>query len=269
MAEFPALPLWTDAYLADTRHLSTEEHGAYLLLLMEAWRRPTCALPDDDALLARLAGLPLERWTDIRATVMAFWSHDGRRREWRQKRLVSERAWVASKSVSQRDKALRRWKGTKKTDAVAMPEGMPERCPDDAPTPTPTPIEDIAPLERPERGVQRGENAVAARGSRLPLDWRPSNEDTAYAADLGLDPQRIAADFTDYWHAKPGAAARKTSWPLTWRTWCRREADRRPAARANGGHQDTFDDKLRAIAEGAGLVEPAAHQPGPAARRRP
>ena len=63
MAEFPHLPLFTDAYLADTRHLTTEEHGAYLLLMMEAWRRPECSLPDDDRLLARLCGLSIERWT--------------------------------------------------------------------------------------------------------------------------------------------------------------------------------------------------------------
>jgi hypothetical protein len=43
MAEFPALPLWTDAYLGDTRHLSQSEHGAYLLLLITAWRTPNCS----------------------------------------------------------------------------------------------------------------------------------------------------------------------------------------------------------------------------------
>lgn len=141
MAEFPALPLWTDAYLADTRHLSAEQHGAYLLLLMEAWRRPSCSLPDDDALLARLSGLG-GRWDANRDAVMAFWTRDGRRKEWTQKRLVQEREYVASKSRSQRDNAAKRWKGKKKDNAMAMPIAMSNACQTDAPTPTPTIGED-------------------------------------------------------------------------------------------------------------------------------
>lgn len=137
MAEFPALPFWTDSYLADTRHLNTEQHGAYLLLLMEAWRRPSCSLPADDEVLARLAGLSLDRWGQIREVIMAFWKYDGRRKEWHQLRLDDERAFVTKKRGSQRDKARRRWDRTTKVDATAMPEGMPDACPDDAPTPTP------------------------------------------------------------------------------------------------------------------------------------
>lgn len=74
MAEFPALTLWTDAYLSDTRHLSTLEHGAYLLLLMEAWRRPYNVLPGDDTTLARLAGLTLAEWLAIRDVIIDRWS---------------------------------------------------------------------------------------------------------------------------------------------------------------------------------------------------
>lgn len=136
MAEFPALPFWTDSYLADTRHLSTLEHGAYLLLLMEAWRRPTCSLPDDDKMLARLAGLSVHEWYEIKPTIMAFFTRDGRSKTMHQKRLTKERDFVARKSASQRDKVVKRWNKTKKDDTAVIPE----QYRDDTPTPTPTPI---------------------------------------------------------------------------------------------------------------------------------
>lgn len=134
MAEFPALPLWTDAYLADTRHLTTEEHGAYLLLIMEAWRRVNCNLPDDDAVLARLAGLTNVRWAEIKPTIMAFWHRNNRSKTWSQKRLSRERVYVVAKSTKNRHAAATRWKYDKKIDASAMPKA----CLNDAPTPTPT-----------------------------------------------------------------------------------------------------------------------------------
>ena len=54
MAEFPYMRLWTDAFIGDTGHLSAAETGAYIMLLMCAWRTPGCCLPDDDKRLARL-----------------------------------------------------------------------------------------------------------------------------------------------------------------------------------------------------------------------
>lgn len=134
MAEFPAMPWWTDRYLADTRHLDRAQHGSYMLLLMEAWRRPRCSLPDDDAILARLAGCTEDEWRAEKAVVMTFWTLDRRRKEWVQKGQLKERAFVENKRQSQRDKARKRWDNEKKGDAPAMPKP----CPDDAPTPTPT-----------------------------------------------------------------------------------------------------------------------------------
>lgn len=86
MAEFPALPFYTDAYLADTRHLTTEEHGAYLLLLLCAWRTRGCKLADDDKTLARITGLSPTRWRRMRQALESFFTIEGG--FWRQKKLT-------------------------------------------------------------------------------------------------------------------------------------------------------------------------------------
>lgn len=105
MAEFPALPLFTDAYLADTRHLSTEEHGAYLLLLMCAWRTRGCALRDDDRFLARIVGVSAQRWRRIKPVMREFFDvSDG---VWRQKKLLDVYRGVETRVAKNRANGAR------------------------------------------------------------------------------------------------------------------------------------------------------------------
>lgn len=100
MAEYPYFPLYTDAYLSDTTHLTTTEHGAYFLLLMTAWRSPGCCLPDDDALLARYAKMTRDKWKKIRPTLAQFFRiRDG---HWHQARLQDELQLLQSKKSQQR-----------------------------------------------------------------------------------------------------------------------------------------------------------------------
>lgn len=118
MAEFPYLPLATDAYLADTTHLSTEEHGAYLLLLMAAWRSAGCRLPDDDAFLARVCRCTARVWLRIRPSVASFWLIEGG--WWSQKRLSKEREYVDGVRERRREAAHAKHRKNKKTpDAPA------------------------------------------------------------------------------------------------------------------------------------------------------
>ena len=79
----PWMPLYVGDYLGDTGHLTTAQHGAYLLLMMHYWRKGE--LPDCDRQLSKITKLPLKTWCDYRAVLQAFF-HDG----WRHKRIDAE-----------------------------------------------------------------------------------------------------------------------------------------------------------------------------------
>ena len=90
------MPVYIGDYLADTMHLSTEQHGAYLLLLFHLWRRGI--LHDKDAVLAKISGLSLDAWSIHRAVLEEFFQiRDG---HWHHGRVERERARIASKSQS-------------------------------------------------------------------------------------------------------------------------------------------------------------------------
>lgn len=157
MAEFPAFPLWTDAYLADTHHLSTIEHGTYMLLLIAMWRAGG-ELPNDPRKLARFAGLGPNQWVRLAPTIMPFFTVTGDGSSITQGRLSDELTYVRDHAKKQSQNARRRWsKNTTPPVAVIQhPEplydgadtnplktinqvdavGMPDACQTDAPTPT-------------------------------------------------------------------------------------------------------------------------------------
>lgn len=96
MAKFPSLPLFTDAFISDTVHLNAAQTGAYLMLLMVAWRADDCRLPDDDKILSRYARMSLRQWLPNKLVIMAFWKKD-KNNNWYQSRLVDERTYADDK----------------------------------------------------------------------------------------------------------------------------------------------------------------------------
>ena len=88
----PWMPLYVGDYLGDTGHLTTTQHGAYLLLMMHYWRKGE--LPDDDRQLSKIAKLPLKTWCDYRATLQDFF-YDG----WKHKRIDAELAKMTGVSA--------------------------------------------------------------------------------------------------------------------------------------------------------------------------
>ena len=120
MADFPIMPLCTDAYLADTMHLSIDEHGAYLKLLMIMWRTSDGWLDDDDKRLAMMLGVTVARWRKLWTTLNVFFTlEDGRLT---QKKLQKMRENVSEKSSQASRAAKAKWlkyNKTKSADASA------------------------------------------------------------------------------------------------------------------------------------------------------
>lgn len=78
------MPLWVGDYLADTQHLSTQEHGIYMLLIMHYWRNGP--LPDDKRKVLRISGV--SRYTNCLPILEEFFTlSEGR---WRHKRIDLE-----------------------------------------------------------------------------------------------------------------------------------------------------------------------------------
>ena len=77
------MPLYIGDYLADTSRLTTEQHGAYLLLIMDYWRNGR--LPDNDEVLAQITRMSIDAWSNARSILLAYFQIENG--YWIQKRI--------------------------------------------------------------------------------------------------------------------------------------------------------------------------------------
>ena len=64
------MPLYVGDYLSATTRLTTEQHGAYFLLLLDYWK--SGPPPNDDAVLAQIARMPLSAWRKAKPALIGF-----------------------------------------------------------------------------------------------------------------------------------------------------------------------------------------------------
>ncbi len=92
MVALPYMQLYIADYLADTMHLSAEEHGAYLLLMFNYWQT---GKPIPKNRLAKIARLTNERWADVEPSLREFFCDNGE--EWVHLRIEEDLASVREK----------------------------------------------------------------------------------------------------------------------------------------------------------------------------
>lgn len=233
------MPLYIGDYLADTTRLTTEQHGAYFLLIIDYWRNGPP--PNDDEILQNITKMSAKDWARIRTAVMKFfilengqWTHSRIERE------LSEAAASKHKSEEKAKKAAEaRWgkahlehdlfnaSSNAQSNAPSTAQAMHEQCP----LPSPSPLN--------SKTKSKAESALA---TRLPADWMPDESQIAFCKSERPDLQAMAvADrFRDHWISTPGLKGRKLDWSATWRNWVRNE---RPAqnTRASPSRPEKFD----------------------------
>lgn len=117
------MPLYIGDYLKDTMRLSTEQHGAYLLLLMEYW----CSgpLPDDDDELASICRLPINTWRSHRPKLARFFTIEGG--VWRQNRADKEVSAAESRRKAARQNGKKGGRPRKENKPPNNPNPNPEK----------------------------------------------------------------------------------------------------------------------------------------------
>lgn len=157
------MPLYIGDYLAGTSRLTTELHGAYLLLIMDYWMNGP--LPDDDGLLASITKMTPDAWGIARAKLEHYFSIESGC--WKQKRIEEELAAATEKKRKSRDKAKKaaaaRWNDAS-SNAPSSASAKLEECP----SPSPSPSDNKTPLP-PKGGEVPFQDIVDLYHEHLPM----------------------------------------------------------------------------------------------------
>jgi len=117
------MPLYIGEYVADTMTFTTEQHGAYMLLLMACWKSKG-TLPTDDESLVSITKLTVARWRGMRAKVLAKFEISADGLTMGQKRSSKEIAKAEkvseARSFAGKAGAAKRWQNDGKPIANAI-----------------------------------------------------------------------------------------------------------------------------------------------------
>lgn len=110
------MPLYVADYLADTMRLNCEQHGAYMLLIMDYWRNGPP--PDDNLVLASITRCTPDQWMRIRPSLEGHFHvfegkwHHGRieAEQDRAKSMVEQRS-LAGRASAEAKKRQREFNG--------------------------------------------------------------------------------------------------------------------------------------------------------------
>lgn len=168
------MPLWIGAYLADTMAFTTEQHGAYLLLILAYWRERAPLLDNDDTLRG-ITKMDRADWKRMRPVLARkFRVADG---VWWHKRVEQEMSAADARSKKATEKASKaaqaRWQAQPEqtpSNATSMHQALHKDVLEECPPPSPIP-------SSPTSKKKRGDTPLKPPAAPwAPPDWVPAVE---------------------------------------------------------------------------------------------
>lgn len=213
----PWMPIYITDYQRDTRDLTTEQHGVYLLLLCLAWEREG-PIPNDMKFINRcLFQMHGNKFNVVVKPILDRFFYLDSAGDFRQKRLEKELEIARNFSRKQKENAEKRHAKYKKIKGYTPAMDMPARPLSQSHTQLHT---------QKEKEVTNVTSKKKPKGRhQLPIDWAPEPNDLDYGRKLGLSESQVAGqcEAMRLWAHSNGYA--KADWSSTLKGFLRREAE--------------------------------------------
>lgn len=158
-------PFYVGDYRKKTARLSCEQHGAYRQLIDEYWI--SGALPDDDAVLARIVGLELRHWRKHRPHIASFfiiadgrWVHNRVEEELERAREIVEKRRQAGQKGGRPKKQM--LSTEKANGSILLSENGVFKKQNETPTRVTVDGSEIVPLPIQEEGLDSQVSSMAS-----------------------------------------------------------------------------------------------------------
>lgn len=214
----PWFPFYVGDYTRDTARLTTEAHGAYLLLILDYWVNGPP--PDDNDVLATITKLPVTIWRKRRASILPFFNVvDGR---WTHSRIDREIAAANEKHQKRVDAGKEGGKAkakAKQTASNANPED--EALPYQSQSQSPS---------EPNPDSKKGESnspsvlKLVEEGRPIPIDesYQPSERAIEYAFSLGMKKAEVDDELRKFVTKSISLRVVSFNIDMNFKLWCDR-----------------------------------------------
>lgn len=236
MSQAPFWPVATDAFIADTTHLTAEQTGAYMMLLMCLWRSNGKPLPLEHKKLCRMARVGPNRWPKIWEEIQDFFIVENGMVT--QNRLCKD--WVTVQEKITRNRQSGSLGGKAKALKIKEMElanaTIPPKRNSTNQNQNHKDIKDIDKSISKKSSSKRKNNVRTIKTEFKTIEGLPA-EYLEYAEQAGFTKDWIDIEFRKFYRYFDQKGYRRPGWLASWETWIDNAIQRKTDNNSNSNGQ--------------------------------